>query len=749
MNMDSHLNTLPDSFDDFKFFYETPLPSIEQFVDDPLYIDSMHNHDFLSSADFRVPDPSLNASTGVNYPDDHATDPVQKFLNQILLEESMEDKPSMFHDPLALQATEKSLYDAIGRDYPISPALSYPTHVDVNAAIPDSIFGSTSGNSTTSSSSGGSFVGRQWNVDPGGIILPVGQSQPSIGSAKSSLSYSQPLDNSINSCSSSYNGQIDPSPITNLVPRIYSDSESLLKLQKGTEETMKFLPTNNQLNINFDQNTLPPKSEKDPPEVVVKKERDKKDNSPSFNRGRKHLHRQDSQLEGQRSRKQSAIYEEEVELSDWFDKVLLCDVGGFCSSKNANYRLHNRVGAKLESNESHKVVNNGKGRSKKLEAKTDVVDLRTILANCAQAVATDDHRTVNEQLKKIREHASSTGDTCQRLANVFSNGIEARLAGTGRQIYATLASKKITAVEKLKAYQVYLSACPFKTIAIYFANEMILKTAAKASTLHIVDFGILYGFQYPMLIHMLSSRPGGPPKLRITGIEFPQSGFRPAEMVEETGHRLAKYCERFNVPFEYQAIASKSWEKININDLKLARDEVLAVNCHFRFKNLLDETVVEDSPRDVTLNLIRKMKPDIFVQASVNASFNSPFFLTRFREALFYYSSLFDMLDVTLPRDDQQRFNFENEFYRREVVNIIACEGPERVERPETYKQWQCRNMRAGFKLLPLDKEIVKKLKGKVEAGFHKDFIFDDDRNWMLQGWKGRILYASSCWVPG
>ncbi|PNY04840.1 SCARECROW-like protein 14-like, partial [Trifolium pratense] len=76
------------------------------------------------------------------------------------------------------------------------------------------------------------------------------------------------------------------------------------------------------------------------------------------------------------------------------------------------------------------------------------------------------------------------------------------------------------------------------------------------------------------------------------------------------------------------------------------------------------------------------------------------------------------------------------------------CEGLERVERPETYKLWQVRNTKAGFKQLPLDSELMAKLRTMFKQWYHRDFDFDEDNNWMLQGWKGRILYASTCWVP-
>ncbi|GLT70710.1 hypothetical protein SLA2020_427710 [Shorea laevis] len=102
------------------------------------------------------------------------------------------------------------------------------------------------------------------------------------------------------------------------------------------------------------------------------------------------------------------------------------------------------------------------------------------------------------------------------------------------------------------------------------------------------------------------------------------------------------------------------------------------------------------------------------------------------------------MFDATVPREDQQRFMYEKEIFGRDVMNVIACEGLERVERPETYKQWQVRNLRAGFRQLPLDQEILQQVKRTVKSEYHKDFVVDVDGQWLLQGWKGRIIYSLS-----
>ncbi|KAG6526567.1 hypothetical protein ZIOFF_016558 [Zingiber officinale] len=99
------------------------------------------------------------------------------------------------------------------------------------------------------------------------------------------------------------------------------------------------------------------------------------------------------------------------------------------------------------------------------------------------------------------------------------------------------------------------------------------------------------------------------------------------------------------------------------------------------------ETVVIDRPGTRVLDAIRKMNPDVFIHGVVNGSYGASFFVTQVREALFHYQALFDTLEVNVPRDDDQRSLMKRDLLRREAGNVIACEGSERVERPETYKQ--------------------------------------------------------------
>lgn len=732
--MDTQSSEMPKTVTSFNFDEE----QFENFIYGT-------EHDYLEPDIQNIPSLPLSPSnenialsTNVSYetvsPDD--SDPVLRFLNQILMEENMEERPSMFHDPLALQATEKSLYEVIGQKYPPSP---YNPVNHGNSMINglDEIFASPT-EYTNGSNAGSNSTAPQWTVDGNEYNASVEQDhQQSLQPSSHLLVSSQVSSISVDSSNTKSN-QKNSFEDVRLLQSIFTDSDSIMQFKKGVEEASKFLPPSFQLNIDLDKYDLPQKTDGIPSSVSVHVEKNVIPDSQDVLKRRKNWYPEDGSDDVERSSKQSAVYLDEVELSEMFDRVLLCSEEE-ATSCNSEIKFPNRVEPPNESN-------SGRAHAKKNENKLDYVDLSTLLIRCAESVAADDRRVAFERLKQIHKYSSPTGDADQRLASIFASGLQARLCGTGNELYASLNHKRITSVEKLKAYQAYLLACPFEKLSIYLADMMIGFVASEATTLHIIDFGVLYGFQWPGLIQGLSERAGGPPKLRITGIELPQPGFKPEERVEETGSRLATYCKRFGVPFEYHAIASKNWETIKFEDLKIASGEMIAVNCLFRLDKLPDVEV--DNPRDSVLNLIRKIKPDIFVNAVTNGSFSAPFFVTRFKEALFHFSALLDMFDATMPRDSPERMNFEQEFYGREVINAIACEGSERVERPETYKKWHARHMRAGFKPLPLNPEIINKLRYKAKVGFHKEFLFGEDGNWMLQGWKGRVICASSCWVP-
>ncbi|CAD6255527.1 unnamed protein product [Miscanthus lutarioriparius] len=499
-----------------------------------------------------------------------------------------------------------------------------------------------------------------------------------------------------------------------------ADAEMLNKaFLKGMEEAKKFLPTTNSL-------------------LIYREAEEEGING----RGRKDRDRLNwDDLEAETCRKSKLMVPEPEETGQVVDEMI---VNGLKLCLKEMEALRISMGS-----EAKKKARKGKGKSAQgRSSSNEAVELSTLLIHCAQAVATDNCRSATELLRQIKQHSSPKGDATQRLAHCFAEGLEARLAGSGSQLHRSLMAERISVVEYLKAYWLYLAACCFKMTAFRFSNTTILKAIAGRKKVHIVDYGVDYGVQWPTLLYRLAALEGGPPEVRITGIDLPQPGFRPAVRIEETGRRLSSYARQLGVPFKFHGITVR-WDTVCVDDLNIDPDEVFIVNSIMLFGNLMDDGVDIDSPspRDVVLRTIRKMQPDAFILYVMNASYSSPFFVSRFRDVLFFYSAMFDMLDATAPRDSHQRFLVERVLFRQCSLNAVACEGTDRVERPETYKQWQVRNHRAGLRQLPLDPDIVKTMRDNVRDQYHKDFVIDTDHNWLLQGWKGRILYAMSTWV--
>jgi len=247
---------------------------------------------------------------------------------------------------------------------------------------------------------------------------------------------------------------------------------------------------------------------------------------------------------------------------------------------------------------------------------------------------------------------------------------------------------------------------------------------------------------------LLASKEGGPPEVKFTAITRPKPAYYPGEQIEKIGCRLMKCAHQLGLPsFKFHAI-TRNWEDISIMDLHTDVDEVLVVSDLFSFSILMEESIFFDSPspRDTVLNNIKKMRPDVFIQSVMNRSYGSCF-LSRFREMLFHYMALFDMLDATIPRESKSRLVLEQVLLGHYVFNDISCEGMELVERPEKYRQWQTRNQRAGLRQLPLKSSIVKVEKDEVTKHYHKDFMICQDGQWLLQGWMGRVISAHTAWV--
>ncbi|VAH00590.1 unnamed protein product [Triticum turgidum subsp. durum] len=628
------------------------------------------------------------------------------YISQMLMQD-VDERVEICQGEAALQAAEKPFRDLLGQVHPLATNLPLLNNNNEPDSPPDK--GRTS------------RYKRLWST--------------SFSNDCSSYSMLPPLTTSLSPYICNRSLSLQSRPFTSVGSTSRSGFPGL-HCQREVEEATMFSPSIDKLVIYLENGIL----------SISKPTTKAKVGERSENTIFEVAHQSDWDILEGRSNKHLAFTSCAIIRNENFDQVLLCY--GLESFKKTT-RL--RRGLAEEGNKNS-LKGRSEGRQKlwqRKQPRTELVDLKTLLINCSQAVAEDNHLLASKLLKKIRQHSSADGDCSQRLAFYLADGLEARLAGTGGQVYRNLMERRTSTTDWLDAHSLFVASCPFDRTSYYFASQAILDVSQGKPRVHIVDFGIGFGFQWPLMIQKFAQQEEGAPKLRITGIDVPQPGFRPCEMIEETGKRLADYANLFKVPFQYQGIAASRWETIKIEDLNIDEDEVLIINCMFRMKNLGHETEAINSARDKVLKIMRMMNPKIFISGTVNGLRSSPFFIKRFKEVIFHYSSMFDMLDANVvPRDNKARKMIERMIFGKDALNIIACEGAERTERPESYRQWHARCLKAGFQQLPVDPAVLRIIVYMKNTFWHEEFFAVEDRGWLVQGWKGRVIYAISKWKP-
>ncbi|OAY28400.1 scarecrow-like protein 21 [Manihot esculenta] len=371
-------------------------------------------------------------------------------------------------------------------------------------------------------------------------------------------------------------------------------------------------------------------------------------------------------------------------------------------------------------------------------------DLKEALCACAQAVANKDMLTVEWLMMELRQMVSVSGEPIQRLGAYMLEGLVARLASSGSSIYKALRCKEPASAELLSYMHILYEVCPYFKFGYISANGAIAEAVKDEKKVHIIDFQISQGSQWFTLIQALAARPGGPPHIRLTGIDDSTSAYARGGGLDIVGQRLSRLAQSCNVPFEFHA-AAVSASEIQLENLGIQPGEAIAVNFALTLHHVPDESVDTQNHRDRLLRLVKSLSPKVVTLVEQESNTNTAPFLPRFIETLNYYTAVFESIDVTLPREHKERINVEQHCLAREVVNLVACEGAERVERHEPLSKWRSRFAMAGFVPYPLSTFVNATIKTLLESYSNK-FTLEERDGALYLGWMNRPLIASCAW---
>jgi hypothetical protein len=386
-----------------------------------------------------------------------------------------------------------------------------------------------------------------------------------------------------------------------------------------------------------------------------------------------------------------------------------------------------------------------------------------LLLTTATSVDENNFDSSLENLTDLYQIVSLTGDSVQRVVAYFTDGLTAKLLTKKSPFYEMLMEEP-TIDEEFLAFTDLYRVSPYYQFAHFTANQVILETFEKEEeknnrSIHVIDFDVSYGFQWPSLIQSLSEKAtsGNKISLRITGFG------KNLKELQETESRLVSFAKSFgNIVFEFQGLLRGS----RIINLRKKKNETVAVNLVSYLNKLSCLMKITD-----TLGFVHSLNPSIIIVVEQEGSKNpSRTFLSRFTDTLHYFAAMFDSLDDCLPLESIERLRIEKKVFGKEIKSMLnnydVDDGVEcaKYEKMET---WKSRMENHGFvgmkmssKCLIQAKLLLKMRTNYCPLQFEEEsgggggggggggfrVSERDDGKAISLGWQNRFLLTVSAW---
>ncbi|PKA50491.1 Scarecrow-like protein 18 [Apostasia shenzhenica] len=353
-----------------------------------------------------------------------------------------------------------------------------------------------------------------------------------------------------------------------------------------------------------------------------------------------------------------------------------------------------------------------------------------LLLHCAELIHSSDFSAARRAVSLLLAASSASGDSADRLNHYFSRALALRLRRLSGLLPPPSPPPPHLASQYFSTQSSHLffnQLAPFLRFAHLTANQAILESISGHRSIHIVDFDVGHGLQWPPLLQSLADR-SDPPAVRITG-----TGSEP-EILFHTCRRLQSFADSLSLKFNFHPLCLPPTASFSFQS---EPDELLAVNC-ILFLHKLPEL-------RRFLRAVKGMNPSVVTVAEREGRRGSPVFLERFAEALTYYSALFESLEATLPPASRERRVVEELVLGREIEGIVA--GSEEEGSGETAERWEEEMGASGFVKLPLSAFAVAQAKLLLRLHYPSEgYLLETTKGSIFLGWRNKPLFSVSSW---
>ncbi|KAH7665128.1 Scarecrow-like protein 3 [Dioscorea alata] len=347
--------------------------------------------------------------------------------------------------------------------------------------------------------------------------------------------------------------------------------------------------------------------------------------------------------------------------------------------------------------------------------------IQLLLAGAAH-VSSGNLSRADSCLHLISAMSSPSGDSMQRLSSILASSLATRLL---RRRLPGLLSAVHPPRKPLKPLT-FARTLPYIPFTHTATSRVLLRAIAHERNVHVVDLSAAAHSLdlWAPFLRTISRLPHGPPHLKLTCV----SGDH--HVLESLGTALVKEADSLDVPFRFHAVHSVLSE-LDLDTLRVHAGEALFFVSLFKLHELLAGEV-------------ERMNGLLLEQ---EAEHNSERMAERFVEGLHHYSALFDSVEAVAAMGamgEEERREVE-EMVGREIENIVACEGVERVERHEKTTKWVVRMERAGFRQGRFWGDAVEEGRRVVES-WAGGFAVVVECGCLMICWHDKPLYSISAW---
>ncbi|EFJ18110.1 GRAS family protein [Selaginella moellendorffii] len=378
----------------------------------------------------------------------------------------------------------------------------------------------------------------------------------------------------------------------------------------------------------------------------------------------------------------------------------------------------------------------------------------SLLIECAAAVVQKDAARVQHFMWMLNELASPYGDFDQRLASCFLQGLFCRITGTGsrqHRVLCSAAERQCLFDPMRKMMLKFQEMSPWTTFGHVAANGALMEAVEGEFRVHILDVSSTMCTQWPTLLEALATRSDGAPHLRLTSI-LVSSEEAVVKVMTEVGARLRKFARLMGVPFEFRLLQQPELELLDVATIQPRAGEALIVNCIHSLHNVSERPPPSSSssaasPRDLVLNTFRSLNPKLVIIADDEADLISRGdFMSRFVEAVRYYSLFFESVEESFPRTSNERLMLER-IVSRKIVNLLACDEASISERQEKSSQWVMRMRRAGFALAKFSDDVADDARALLKR-YKEGWGYTNTDVGLFLTWKEQPTVFATSWKP-